>query len=254
MNSSRPSARFAGMYLLIIAINVLVFLLQVVQGVGPLSPATGDMINWGANVAALTLTGDAWRLLTSMFLHIGLIHIAFNMYMLLAFGPIVERQFGHGRFTLIYLLSGLFGSLVSAMYHADGGKIVVAAGASGALMGISGAFIGHWLVAGARHAAQEQISMRGPLVQTIVINLVLGFINPGVDNACHVGGLVSGVLLGAALALGDFRHSRAKRAGAATLIALVSLGSIYMLVHRPATPTMVQMGEALRAELQAENK
>jgi len=247
MNLSRPFSRLPGVSLTIIVVNVLLFIFELSRGVSLMSPDTGDMVDWGANVAALSLTGDAWRLFSSMFLHIGLIHILFNMYMLFAFGPVVERMFGSARFTLIYLWSGLFGSLVSAMYHGAQMQVVVAAGASGALMGISGAFVGHWMVSNVRGVSQEALSMRGPLAQTIGLNLVLGFINPGVDNACHMGGLISGVILGAAFSLGDFAHSRSKRFAASTVISIASLGVIWFVLQRPPSDWLVQVGAQIRA-------
>ncbi len=245
MNLSRPFSRLPLVSFILIAINILLFLFELTQGVSALKPATVDMIGWGANVAALTLTGDAWRLFSSMFLHIGLIHIAFNMYMLFVFGPLVEDRFGSARFALIYLWSGLFGSLVSAVWHASQGQIVVAAGASGALMGISGAYVGHWLVSKARDAVHEELNMK-PLAQTIGLNLVLGFINPGVDNACHVGGLISGVVLGIAFALGSFERSKLKSAAASALISLASVGVIYLILQRPATPEVALDGAEIR--------
>lgn len=251
MQSSRLFSRLPGVYMVFIVINVLLYLLQLTRGVNAMSPATADMITWGANVAALTLTGDAWRLLTSMFLHVGLIHILLNMYMLFAFGPLVEGRFGSARFTLVYLLSGLFGSLLSAEYHGAQGNIVVAAGASGALMGIAGAYLGHWVVSNARHESQEQLGMSGPLAQTIGINLVLGLINPAVDNACHVGGLIGGAVLGIAFALCEFRNNRAKQTLASAAITVVSLGIIFIVLQRTPAPELAETGAQIRASLLA---
>lgn len=234
MNLSRPFSRLPLVSFLLIFVNVALFVFELSRGVSAMKPATVDMIGWGANVAALTLNGESWRLLSSMFLHIGLLHIAFNMYMLFVFGPLVEDRFGSGRFTLVYFLSGLFGSLVSAAWHASQGQLVVAAGASGALMGISGAYVGHWLVFRRRAGMHEELNMR-PLAQTIGLNLVLGFINPGVDNACHLGGLLSGVLLGIAFALGSFERSPLKRIAASAVITLASLGLIEFVLQRPST-------------------
>lgn len=234
MNLSRPFSRLPLVSFLLIFVNVALFVFELSRGVSAMKPATVDMIGWGANVAALTLNGESWRLLSSMFLHIGLLHIAFNMYMLFVFGPLVEDRFGSGRFTLVYFLSGLFGSLVSAAWHASQGQLVVAAGASGALMGISGAYVGHWLVFRRRAGMHEELNMR-PLAQTIGLNLVLGFINPGVDNACHLGGLLSGVLLGIAFALGSFERSPLKRIAASAVITLASLGLIQFVLQRPST-------------------
>ena len=245
MNLSRPFSRLPLVSFLLIFVNVALFVFELSRGVSAMKPATVDMIGWGANVAALTLNGESWRLLSSMFLHIGLLHIAFNMYMLFVFGPLVEDRFGSGRFTLVYFLSGLFGSLVSAAWHASQGQLVVAAGASGALMGISGAYVGHWLVFRRRAGMHEELNMR-PLAQTIGLNLVLGFINPGVDNACHLGGLLSGVLLGIAFALGSFERSPLKRIAASAVITLASLGLIGFVLQRPSTLEMELTAVELR--------
>lgn len=245
MHSPRPSFYLPAVSFGLILVNVLLFAFELTRGVSALNPAGTDMIAWGANVAALTLTGDAWRLFTSMFLHIGLLHIFFNMYMLYVFGPLVEDRFGSTRFALVYLLSGLFGSLVSALWHADGSHTVVAAGASGALMGISGAYVGHWLVAKARNAAHEELNLR-PLMQTIAINLVLGYFIPGVDNACHVGGLVSGVVLGVAFALAALGRSSLQRALAGAAVTLASLWVLHLVLQRPVTPEVALDGAVIR--------
>lgn len=245
MTSSRPSFPFV--YKVIAGINILLFVAQLFMGGDLMSPSTQHLVAWGANVAPLSLSGEAWRLFASMFLHIGLIHLGFNMYMLIVFGPIVERQFGPVRFTLVYLISGLIGSLVSAFVHAAPGQVVIAAGASGALMGISGAFLGHWLVAGARHDQQEQISVRGPLAQTIGLTLLMGFINPGVDNACHIGGLIGGAILGGAFALGSFEQSAVKRALATAIISAGGLFCVYLALNAPPSAGLLE----LRAQMQA---
>lgn len=202
---------------------VLVYLAQLAAGVDWLSPAPDHMIAWGANQATHTLLGEPWRLLTSMFLHVGIIHLALNMYMLVMFGPVVEDWFGAPRFALIYVISGLGGSLASALYHAHGGEAVNAAGASGALMGIAGALLGNTLVASARGDDHEKISMRGPLAQTIGINLLIGLFLPAVDNACHIGGLVLGAALGVALTWAEFDTHVVRRLVATVVISAAGL-------------------------------
>ena len=219
-------------YALILAC-IAVFVIQVARGVHLSEPSIADLVDWGANVGFYTLLGEPWRLLTSMFLHIGWLHLALNMYMLVIFGPLVERLFGPVRFTLVYLLSGLIGSLTSALYHAYQGHLVVAAGASGALMGIAGAFVGYSLFAGVQDDEQERAITRGPLVQTIGINLVLGFINPAVDNACHVGGLLGGALLGVAFALGARQDNSVRRLAATVGITAASLLLVAWGVRQP---------------------
>ena len=262
MISQPTSIRFPAIYLIIVALNIAVFAWQVVNGVDPMAPRMDDLIAWGANLAPFSLTGQPWRLFTSMFLHIGLIHIALNMYMLIAFGGLVERDFGRLRFTLVYLLSGLFGSLVSALWYAgtpvqktvlvlgqyvttESLPVVVAAGASGALMGISGAYLARIVVAGLRREPHEDISMRGPLVQTIAINLGMGFLIPGVDNACHIGGLVSGALIGGLFSLAGFERSGVKRALATVVISVAALALLMIGLQRPASNQLL----ALKAQI-----
>lgn len=257
--------------MILVAINLLVYALQLVKGVDWMEPLSKDLINWGANVAPFTLVGEPWRLFTSMFLHIGIIHIALNMYMLAAFGPYVEREFGKVRFILIYVVAGLVGSLASAfwngynevtqigivmgqMVQTHGPKLVVAAGASGALMGICGAFLGRMLASGIDERDHGAVGMKGPLVQTIGINLVLGFLNPGIDNACHLGGLVGGFVLGAAFSLLDFRTSMAKQLGAALALSAAGVALIYSLATRPPSAALVNLKEAVVREMAGENK
>jgi rhomboid protease GluP len=243
MLAARPARRLQ-VYAAIVLINVAVYLVLVLKGVHWLEPNPGQLIPWGANVAPLTLTGEPWRLLTSMFLHIGLLHLVLNCYMLVIMGPLAERTFGHIRFTLVYLISGLFGSLASALWHANHKvavtvsvgfgqvftferlEVAVAAGASGALMGITGAVLAHLVVAHARHQQHQDINLRGPLFQTIAINLGMGFMIPGIDNACHIGGLVAGMLLGAGLALPGSKP--AARAGAGIALVAASCALLYL--------------------------
>ena len=262
MISQRTSIRLPANYVIIVALNIAVFAWQVVTGVDPMTPRMDDLIEWGANLAPFSLTGQPWRLFSSMFLHIGLIHIALNMYMLIVFGGMVEHDFGRLRFTLVYLLSGLFGSLVSALWYANSPvqktvlvmgqyvptetlPVVVAAGASGALMGISGAYLARILVAGMRREPHEDISMRGPLVQTIGINLGMGFLIPGVDNACHIGGLVAGALIGGLFSLAGFDQSGIKRAAATFAISAGAVALLMMGLQRPASNQLL----ALKAQI-----
>src|SRR4051794_17988301 len=100
MNVSRPPSRFPGVFIVIVAINLIVYLVQLAKGVHWLSPESKELVAWGANLAPLTLLGEPWRLFTSMFLHVGLIHIAMNMYLLLSVGGLIERAMGRLRFSL----------------------------------------------------------------------------------------------------------------------------------------------------------
>jgi rhomboid protease GluP len=206
-------------YAAIALINVGLYLLLALNGVDWLKPDPNQLIAWGANVPALTLIGEPWRLLTNMFLHMGLLHLALNTCVLVVMGEFAEETFGRLRFTLLYLISGLCASLASALWHGThqvsetfavgAGQVLtierlqlkVAAGASGALMGLAGALLVHLLIARARKIPNEDIDMRGPLALAIALTVVPGFFFPIIDNAGHIGGVLAGALVGGAFAL-----------------------------------------------------
>ncbi|AVR98539.1 rhomboid family intramembrane serine protease [Pseudoduganella armeniaca] len=250
--SDQPS-RFPVVTLTLIAINVLLYLIQVVGGLDWLNPKSDDLVRWGANLAVYSLTDEPWRLLTSMFLHIGLMHLAVNMYMLLSFGAMAERRFGPVRLLLVYLLSGLAGSVVSALWHADPFNQVVAAGASGALMGLTGAYLADWLVASWHNDPHEDVKIGGPLVQTILINLVIGSAIPGIDNACHVGGLIGGFVVGGAFALVSPRASRLQSTLAGVLICAGALAALVAALRLEPSEGLLMLREVHAAE-QAERE
>lgn len=202
--------------LVILLINLGLFGAQIASGVNLTEPLNIDIIRWGGNVAPLTLSGEWWRLLSSMFLHIGVLHLLFNMFMLWSWGPAIERYFGRANFLLIYLGSGLAASLSSALWHGlhrVPGKqglfgytpahldLVISAGASGALMGMAAALMAaHWLSELEQNVPEMEDIHTGSLVGMVALNLVFGFVMPGIDNACHLGGAAFGLLLGSALA------------------------------------------------------
>ncbi|MBC7685510.1 MAG: rhomboid family intramembrane serine protease [Bdellovibrionales bacterium] len=221
-------------------------MIQALQGVNPLSPESKDVIRWGGNLAPLTLTGEPWRLLASMFLHIGLLHLAANSYMLVVLGRIVEREFGSVRFALIYLLSGLFGSLASVRFSTG---IHISAGASGALMGIAGACLAHAAIAFWRDEESDSVRLTGPLIQTIVLNLVLGASMSGIDNVCHIGGLLAGAVIGLAFAVTRFDNNVLKRSGAAAVVSVALLALLYCSVRQPPSPELLLIKRDLLREL-----
>src|SRR5437588_8029434 len=122
---------------LLVGINVTLFVLMVLTGVSPLTPTTPQLLRWGANWGPLSLGSQAWRMLTSNYVHGGLIHIFFNMWCLLNLGAVAERVFDRWTYVLIYTASGLAGSLASLWWH----PMVVGVGASGAIFGMAGALI-----------------------------------------------------------------------------------------------------------------
>ncbi|MFD1561202.1 rhomboid family intramembrane serine protease [Paraburkholderia silviterrae] len=207
------------LYLLLAVINTAVFIF-LWHGAGPDGLDNLRLLDWGANFAPLTLTGEPWRLLTSAFLHGSWTHLLLNMYMLIVLGSVLERVVGSLRFASIYLLCALGGSLLSAFWHgyhevhgfqtvfgvvaaSAGIRPVVSVGASGALMGLASA-AGVWALcqsSGTANAANEQnVRIRfSAIAQVIVINLMSGFVTSGIDQAAHVGGLIAGLLAGVVL-------------------------------------------------------
>jgi rhomboid protease GluP len=185
-----PMARPRVTYVLLGAI-VLMFVVETALGG---STDTEVLVRLGAKVTPLIAAGEYWRLLTAMFLHIGLAHLFFNGYALFAIGTELERLYGYPRFTSIYFLSGLFGSLASYAF-----SYTLSAGASGAIFGVIGALAAFFALHRERLGAWGR-SRLANIVFLIAINLFLGFTQPGIDNLGHLGGLVSGFLLGWALA------------------------------------------------------
>ena len=173
----------------LIGINVLVFLIMVCNGVSFSSPNTMDIYHWGANIRLYTLGGEWWRLVTSNFLHIGFLHLFFNMYALFFVGRYLEPILKKWNFLLMYLCTGVLASLMSIWW--TGSR--VSAGASGAIFGLYGIFIALMTTKIIDHR------MRLGLLQSFVIFVLYSLfagMQPGIDNAAHMGGLLSGLLFG----------------------------------------------------------
>jgi rhomboid protease GluP len=175
----------------LLAAIVAMFVVETVAGG---STNTAVLVRLGAKVNPLIAAGQYWRLFTLTFLHIGLAHLFFNAYALVIIGTELERLFGSGRFLIIYLLAGLFGSLASYAFTPN-----LAAGASGAIFGLIGALAAFFLLHRERLGSWGRMRLAN-IVFLIVINLFFGFTQPGIDNVAHLGGLVSGFGLGWALA------------------------------------------------------
>ncbi len=178
---------------MIVIANLAVFAAMCVfSGGQALTTPSIEMLRaWGANYGPLTLNGEWWRMFSSMFLHIGFVHIAFNMAALWNLGQSAEELFGTRRFVNLYFISGFGGSCLSMLFNPS----VTSAGASGAIFGVYGAlfafFFAHRKEMGKEAFLAGSKSVTAFLVLNIVLGLVFGF-----DNFCHLGGLVSGFLCG----------------------------------------------------------
>lgn len=175
----------------ILILNILVYLAMGVSGASWTEPSTLDAIKWGGDFGPLTLSHDCWRIVTSMFVHFGIIHIGFNMYCFWDLGRGLEPLMGRRAFLLAYAVSGIAASIVSLYWD----PWRVSAGASGAIFGIAGAFLSY-LYFRKTQVNQAWLKRRvRSLVIFIVYNLFYG-LRPGVDNSAHIGGLIAGLILG----------------------------------------------------------
>jgi membrane associated rhomboid family serine protease len=202
----------------LVVLNVLVYLITVYQGAGVGRPG-GELFNKGALVGnAIADNGEWYRLVTAMFLHASLLHLAFNMLALYWLGTVVEQALGSSRFLLVYFVSGIAGS-AGALALSDPAAFTV--GASGAIYGILGAL----LVLEYRATG----TFAGPALGLIVINLALSFAIPNISIGGHLGGLAGGIL--ATFALAHFRYARPRSLGPA-LVVLIALASIVVAYVR----------------------
>ena len=174
---------------IVMILNVLIYVIMVIAGVHFFMPNTTDMIEWGANFKPLTLDGDWWRVITCNFLHFGVWHLAINMYALLYVGGQLEPMIGKSRFVAAYLLTGIVSSIASLWWN----DFVVSAGASGAVFGMYGLFLA--LVTTDLIENEIRNSLLKSLGIFVVLNLVIGS-QDGIDNAAHIGGLLSGIAIG----------------------------------------------------------
>jgi rhomboid protease GluP len=174
----------------------VVFVAMVATGVSLTQPDGQALIAWGANHGLMvTFEHQYWRLLTCMFLHIGLLHLAMNLWCLLTTGPLVERFFGHLGYAALYLLSGLGGSIASLWVH----PTHVSAGASGAIFGIIGGLLGFLAVRHREIPAAVLQPMRSGALAFVGYNVLFGMTSPSIDMAAHLGGLVAGFIAGIVL-------------------------------------------------------
>ena len=164
---------------ILIFINLVMFLLSFILGDNLM---VGLFANYGPAVEA----GQIYRLFTSIFLHISFFHFLFNMYALYIIGPQIENFFGKWRYLIIYLGSGLVGNLLSIAFNLG----TFSLGASGAIFGLLGSLI----YFGYHYRVYLDSVIKSQIIPLIFLNLCIGFMFTGIDNAAHIGGLIGGVL------------------------------------------------------------
>jgi rhomboid protease GluP len=210
-----------GVTQIILGINVAVFLGMALSGSTIMEFPISESLHWGANVGALTFSGEWWRLLTCVFVHGGLIHIAFNMWCLWNLGALCESLYGRWTYVAIYLICGVGASLTTAAWNPFRASV----GASGAIFGLAGALL-------AAFKLGEFSVPRGALSGTlrslgafVVYNLLFGLL-PGIDNTAHIGGLITGLIVGGLIALIAPLQQQAPRRVAILLAVTLALAVI----------------------------
>lgn len=192
-HAHRPWATYG-----IIAVNVLIFVLMCVTDAGSvMNPKTETLLKFGADFSPLTIDhGEWWRIMTSAFVHIGVLHIFCNLFTLYGFGELVERIFGRGLFLLIYLGSILTGGLLSLAMHSEP---IVSGGASGAIFGVFGA-LAAYLIRRRSEIPAPVFKMLAEDLKSFALGAVALILIAWVNNWAHLGGALGGFLFGLAAA------------------------------------------------------
>ena len=170
------------------------------------------LLYFGANNRALVQEGEVWRLVTSVFLHIGLAHLVVNMYSLYIIGKQLEGFLGKIKYLAVFLISGLLGSLLSVVFHES-----VSAGASGAIFGL----LGSLLYFGYHYRLYLGTVLKTQIIPVIILNLAIGFMFQGIDNFAHIGGLVGGYLATMALGIPGKANKTDRINGIVVLVLLI---------------------------------
>jgi membrane associated rhomboid family serine protease len=240
----------SGMYTtyVLIGLNLAYYCFSLVLGASMLMPEVTELVSAGANLGGLSAGPQPWRLITSTFLHVGIVHLAFNMLVLYTIGGSCEQLFGRLGYLTLYMLSGIGGSLGSILWD----PIVVGAGASGAIFGLYGGILGLMMVK--EDALPKEVLQRHTRngLGFVVLNLLAGSAVPGVDMAAHLGGLFVGWICGCALSTG-FKHGEPfnnRGIAPAMLVAVLLSGVFYFVNGRVArSPSAQAVAMLLQANM-----
>ena len=166
----------------LIVLNVVVYIVSILPGIGD------TIFNYGVNVNAYISQGEFWRVVTATFIHAGFLHLLFNMFSLFLFGPELEQLAGKWRFLAIYILGGIGGNIATYITQ---DAFYATVGASGSIFGIFGAYLA---ILARHHRYTPQLKQ--VILPIVIISVVLTFLQPNVNAAGHIGGLVAGFILG----------------------------------------------------------
>jgi len=213
---------------IIVILNILVFAVMAIAGVHLIMPTNESLLLWGANFRPLTVYGDWWRLFTSTFIHIGIFHLLMNMYALVYIGLLLEPYLGKSRFLFAYLIAGISGSVASIFWN----EFTISAGASGAIFGMYGVFVALLTTRLIEKSARKSLLIS--IGVFVMYNLVNG-LKGGIDNAAHIGGLLSGLIIGYSYYPGLIKPDKILKPLTIGILALIfSIGS-YAIVKNTSS-------------------
>lgn len=203
---------------IILSINIIVFLLMYLFGNGSNDVLT--LLYFGANNRELVLNyHEYYRLISSCFVHIGLLHLFVNSYSLFIIGTQVESFYGKFKYIIIYLVSGITGSLLSICFSNS-----ISAGASGAIFGL----LGSLLYFGYHYRLYLGNAIKNQIIPIIILNLFIGFMENGIDNAAHIGGLIGGILISMACGV-DYKSKKIEKINGLIFIVIFICFMIFLL-------------------------
>jgi rhomboid protease GluP len=245
----KPSiSRFFTACNVLIAANVAVMVFVGLKYPGDLLwPTNQTLIELGVNQGLLTLSGEYWRLLTSMFVHVGILHLGLNMYGLWCVGPTAESLFGWRMFLLIYFFSGIIGALTSIMHD----PLQASAGASGAILGVFGSLLAFLYVQRDKYPRSTLSYYAALAIGLFIASVFYGLVTPGIDTFAHGGGFLAGVFAGLLLARLDV--SERQRLVYAIPIMTLMIGLWYWCVQNNFDQRQFGKFKAARQAMRAKN-
>ncbi|MGZ4859561.1 MAG: rhomboid family intramembrane serine protease [Candidatus Angelobacter sp.] len=232
----------------LLAINITVFVGMVATGAGFMNFDPRAALRWGGNYGPLTLSGEYWRLITAGFVHGGLFHVAVNMWCLFSLGQLSERLFGKLQTFFIYLLTGVGGALLSIAHDPRHMEV----GASGAVFGIAGALLAGVKFGNLAISAGEKRAVTSSMIFFVGLNFLLGSgisaLGSNIDNMCHLGGFVTGLLVG--VPMGGFAQRHKIFQWATLLVTGIILTVGYKeLENKYGIPEQIKQAQLAQAQL-----
>lgn len=207
----------------LVYLNVIVFLCMTLASISTINPDTQSLLTWGGNFRPAIGAGQWWRLVTYMFLHAGIVHLAMNMFALLYIGTYLEPLLGKFRYGAAYLLTGICAGLLSISIHGYS----VGVGASGAIFGLYGIFLAMLTTTHVEKTVRK--TMLRSILFFVVFNLIMG-LQGNTDNAAHIGGLISGLVIGYAYYPGLAKHQNITKQVGITAIMAAAVVLLYIAV------------------------